>query len=264
MSTSSCLAIMVLLGCLGCGSPPPATPAPRDRSDRSVPIAPTRGALSGLPAAVAFTVPLAAARLSIGDVEDGPSLDATRSAQGASLVINAGFFDHAFLPEGLVVSEGVIRSPLRVELSGGVVAVGGGRARLFPAESYVHDPRAEFAIQCRPRLVVDGHNNLASDTGRRAARTALCLRDEGRTLELIVVPAEQDGGPTLYELAEALIAEGCHDALNLDGGPSTGAFWNDPGGRGAIPPRGPVRQGILVFLGARGGPHTELSPRSHE
>jgi hypothetical protein len=261
-------AVLVLfLGCtglVGCGRPPVAPPAPPAPPDRSVPIAPVRAALVGMPEALSFPVPLASAQLSIGDLDGGRGLDEVRRARGASLAINAGFFDHAFVPEGLVVSEGVIRSPLRVALSGGVVAVRDGRAHLFEAESYVHDPATDFAVQCRPRLVVDGHNNLASDTGRRAARTALCLRDAGQMLDLVVVPAEQDAGPTLYELAEALIAHGCHDALNLDGGPSTGAFWNDPSGSGALAPPGPVRQGILVLLGPRGEPHTESSPPSHE
>jgi hypothetical protein len=136
-----------------------------------------------------------------------------------------------------------------------------GRAHLFEAESYVHDPATDFAVQCRPRLVVDGHNNLASDTGRRAARTALCLRDAGQMLDLVVVPAEQDAGPTLYELAEALIAHGCHDALNLDGGPSTGAFWNDPSGSGALAP--PGRSGRASWFSSARGENPTQSRRRH-
>jgi exopolysaccharide biosynthesis protein len=36
-----------------------------------------------------------------------------------------------------------------------------------------------------------------------------------------------DRGPTLAELGDWLAAEGCSEALNLDGGPSTAAAFRD-------------------------------------
>jgi exopolysaccharide biosynthesis protein len=62
----------------------------------------------------------------------------------------------------------------------------------------------------------------------RAARTAACVRDGGRTLELYLTEP-RDLGPSLSELAHFLLEQGCEHALNLDGGPSTAAAYRDAG-----------------------------------
>lgn len=157
----------------------------------------------------------------------------------AGVVVNGGYFDRLQLPKGLVVVDGVRQSAFRPDLGGGVVTLDRGRARFVQhdAETFLpvhHD--AVFAVQGYPRLVVDSEVNIARDTGRRAARTALCLREGGRVLEVWVVPAEPAEGPTLFALAHELRDAGCEDALNLDGGPSTAARWAG----GHLPPRGPL------------------------
>jgi uncharacterized protein YigE (DUF2233 family) len=209
------------------------------------PIAPGHS-LAALPSAQVFSFALDDVRLTIEDL-NGRSLESLRVERGASLVINAGFFDPDFAPEGLSVSEGRELSPLVPSLSGGVLTIDRHRARLFEAETFVRGPSPiEFAVQCRPRLVVDGRNNIASDNGVRAARTALCIRDDHRTLDVVIATALPELGVTLYELGAALVAHGCSDALNLDGGPSTGAAWRDVDGSQYVRPRGPVRQAILI------------------
>ena len=62
----------------------------------------------------------------------------------------------------------------------------------------------------------------ASDV--RHPRTALGLDRTGRWLTLLVVDGRQQGyseGVSLRELAEIMLAEGCWQALNLDGGGSS-------------------------------------------
>ena len=216
-----------------------ATPRPRDLAP---PISPIEARLLGIDEARVFRVDLSTASLSVRDV-NGRTLDRLRREEGASLAINAGFFDPAFAPEGLVVDAGRELSALVPGLSGGVLSID-DRAAITATEDYVPTDAPDFAIQCRPRLVVDGARNIATDTGRLAARTALCVRDEGRTLDVVVVPTDV----TIYALADALVAHGCDDALNLDGGPSTGVAWRDLAGAQALEPAGPVRQAIVVHL----------------
>ena len=116
---------------------------------------------------------------------------------------------------------------------------------LSPTEEY-GERSVDFAVQCRPRLVVGSRVNIRSDDGRRAARTALCLRDAGRTIELASARDNGDGGPTLFQLAAELLAEGCEEALNLDGGPSTAWASVNDHGTVFIPPVAPVRHAIVV------------------
>ncbi|MEM1418286.1 MAG: phosphodiester glycosidase family protein, partial [Myxococcota bacterium] len=60
--------------------------------------------------------------------------------------------------------------------------------------------------------------------------------------EVVVRPAAPGGGPTLLELARELAAAGCEQALNLDGGPSTGLVTAT---RTDLP-RGPVRHVVVI------------------
>lgn len=189
---------------------------------------------------------LSSVELGIIDLHMSRALDQVMTARHAELVVNGGFFDERGEPVGLVVSEGIRLSPLKPNLSGGVMAVESERATLYATEDYV-DRSPRFAVQCRPRLVVGSKNNVKSDEGPRAARTALCLRDGGATLEFVVAEeGPEEPGPTLYELGAELAAGGCEEALNLDGGPSTGWASNDGPGVVFIAPRAPVRHALVV------------------
>jgi uncharacterized protein YigE (DUF2233 family) len=187
---------------------------------------------------------LAAVRLAVIDLKMSTRLQEAVSRASARVGVNGGFFGVDGAPIGLAVSGGVALSDLAPDLSGGVLWVRDGIGHLTAAEEY-REVTVDFAIQCRPRLVVDGKNNIRSDDGRRARRTVLCLRQEGRTLELAVAPDAP--GPTLYELANELLRLGCRDALNLDGGPSTSWAWGDAKHGGAVVPLAPVRHAVVVI-----------------
>jgi hypothetical protein len=247
-----------LLATLDTRAPPGPPPAPSVAPSATAASAPEGAALAPEITTLAdgdtfrlhvFTVPLDGARLRVVDLRMTRDLAGARARSGASLVVNAGFFDKAEQPEGLVVSEGALVSPRSDTLGGGVVAIAAGRAALFPAEGFAPQPGVDFAVQARPRLVVDGQSVIARDDGRAAERTALCLREEGRTLEIVIARGDAAGsGPTLALLADMLVSRGCQGALNLDGGPSTGAAWREPEGLKDLPPRGPVRQAIAVWV----------------
>ena len=129
-------------------------------------------------------------------------------------------------------------SAMSLELGGGVVTVARGHAQLFAVEDYVAPSGIDFAVQCRPRLVVGSAQHVKQDDGREAERTALCLRDAGSTLEVVIARGAAPGaGPTLSAWSALLAARGCEGALNLDGGPSTGAAWREGGAIKTLPPR---------------------------
>ena len=78
---------------------------------------------------------------------------------------------------------------------------------------------------------------LRRDDHKRAARTAACIRNGGRELDLVLAwtrNSDKDG-PGLAQLARWLAepildgdGSGCEAALNLDGGPSTGIVLAEP------------------------------------
>ena len=92
---------------------------------------------------------------------------------------------------------------------------------------------------------------MRGDDGQRAERTALCIRDEGRTVDVVIAePADGTRGPSLYALGQFLAEKHrCDDALNLDGGPSTGVAYRTGDAGSAprvLPPRGPLRYAIIA------------------
>lgn len=186
--------------------------------------------------------------IGIEDVAMTTALDRVLERSGAELVVNGGFFDPDGKPVGLAISDGAVLSRLGSNLSGGVLTLVGARAELFPAEGFAMPDGGTFAIQCRPRLVVDRVANVKSDDGARAERTALCTRDRGRVVDVVVVRASDDGesaGPSLFALARHLQDIGCESALNLDGGPSTGVAWRDEGTVRLLAPRKPIRHAVV-------------------
>lgn len=192
--------------------------------------------------------PLDAYELTIEDIEMSTALDSVLEKTGGDLVVNGGFFDDQKKALGLTMSNGIRLSPLAKKMSGGVLTIAGDgkNAELFETESFDPPSMLKFAVQCRPRLVVKGQPNVKSDDGQRSQRTALCLRDGGKTIEAVLVRGGE-GGPSLFTLGKWLASHGCDEALNLDGGPSAGAAWREEGSgeKKLLAPRGPVRHAIV-------------------
>jgi len=188
--------------------------------------------------------------IDVVDTEMGRDLEGALRSNGASLVINGGFFGTDLQAEGLVVAKGRRISPFLPRIGGGVLWTHTGRGRLSVATRKA-GRGADFAIQCRPRLVVKGRPVVRRESGRRADRTALCLDDRGRTLRVFIARTQDrfgSSGPTLYTFARELVAQGCEDALNLDGGPSTGAAWQQDEGVRVLRPRGPIRHAVTFRI----------------
>ena len=149
----------------------------------------------------------------------GSPADFRAAVPGAVAAINGGFFDPNYKPLGLLVDNGETLSPLR-HVDHGVFGIAAQQPLMRHARDWKPLPELEFAVECGPRLIVDGQP-LTFKPGL-ARRTALGSDAQGRVVivvsdgvlqlqELVTFlrRAERDGGPGLV------------NALNLDGGPST-------------------------------------------
>jgi hypothetical protein len=222
---------------------PPAPPAASD----AIPHTTTEASESGESFfAERWSTSLETVDIEIHDLHMTRDLGDALRADGALLAVNGGFFGVGGDPIGLAVTGGTALSRIAPQLSGGVIVVEDGRASLVESESFDGGAHPSFAIQCRPRLVVRGVPNVKRDDGQRAERTGLCLRDGGRIVD-VVVAKSPEGGPSLFALARYLARTGCDDALNLDGGPSTGAAWREGDSVQVERPRGAIRHAV-VFL----------------
>ena len=170
--------------------------------------------------------------------------------KGALAIVNGGYFRPDFRPTGWVRSEDKDLSPKSPSTRGGVFGISAaGDVFIGPLPALPFVPR--LAIQNFPLVVEAGSvSGIHSDDGHRAARTVLCIANA--KLHILVVGGAGGDGPTLFEVAEHLRAPapgglGCTEALNLDGGPSTGvAFASgiDAPSREAL---APVGYGLALF-----------------
>jgi Phosphodiester glycosidase len=202
-------------------------PAPAESIAHQLLPAPARG--GGEPDMYhRFRIPLASTRIAFVDLHySTPLIEALGQH---TLVINGGYWAYAGqrrVIQGLLVVNGKRIAPFVPRAGGGVLSVRGERAELSAAEDWQSDESALLALQCKPRLVSRGAVVPKLESQRRAARTALCIRDGGRTLDAYLT--DEHLRPTLPELAAFLLADGCTDALNLDGGPSTAAIFRRTG-----------------------------------
>jgi hypothetical protein len=177
-----------------------------------------------------FRLPLAGLAVSVVDLRY--ELPLAEALGDGDLVVNGGYW--GWIDErrrtliGLLVAGGKQLSPLRAALNGGVLTIDGGKASISPSAGYKAPRHADLALQCRPLLVVDRTITTGLNASAHAQRTAACVRDGGATLDLYVT--DHDGpGTTLDALARWLLGEGCDQALNLDGGPSTAAAFRERG-----------------------------------
>jgi uncharacterized protein YigE (DUF2233 family) len=156
----------------------------------------------------------------------------------------------------VLISHGTELGVVNPRGGSGTLVVRENRAELVDAAAPLPPaPRIDLAVQCGPRLVErDGSPGIYRDDGQRYARTAACIRDDGRTLDIVVTWTRDAPmrGPGLYNFARLLAAaspvgdpRGCAAALNLDGGPSTGV-WTRDAPAASHAPLGPVPWILVV------------------
>lgn len=149
---------------------------------------------------------------------------------GAIAGVNGGYFHKDFTPVGLVVADGKTIHPLeRAKLLSGIVgARADGSVAIVRTGAY-EPKKSGFvqAIQCGPMLIEDGKAVMGLESTRLARRTVVAT-GKGGNVALIHMTSV-----SLASAAEILTIPGILDtwrpfqALNLDGGTSTGLWAGD-------------------------------------
>jgi uncharacterized protein YigE (DUF2233 family) len=144
---------------------------------------------------------------------------------GATLVINANFFDHNNKPLGLVLNRGIQNAPIHWggNTLGGVFAIS-QNGPLIVHRDYYHPKGLLEALQAGPRLIVGGKKSTIAKTSSRSPRSSVCI--DGASRIIFAATSRWALGVTLIELQDLLHRVGCQEALNLDGGGSAQISFN--------------------------------------
>lgn len=147
-------------------------------------------------------------------------VEVLRAEADAHVAINGTFFDGKRRPLGLLISEHATLSPLRTADWGVLTVDEQGTAALVHTRDFRASDTIDFAVQCGPRVVIDGTPPRLKE--QVARRTGLCIQGP-QQLALFVVDAPVEANILAAWLArsEADDGLGCRDALLLDGGPSS-------------------------------------------
>lgn len=152
-------------------------------------------------------------------------------AAAARIVVNASFFDRAYVPRGHTVSEGEVWPGVLVPLASPLLACDRTQRCRIDFEPGPQAPAdGHTVVAGTPWLVRGGVARTADDDQRCPAlcarthpRTAIGLDAHGRRLFIVLAEGRREGVPgvTLAELAAWMQGRGVHDAINLDGGGSS-------------------------------------------
>ncbi len=159
-------------------------------------------------------------RLGIGTAKQFglANIDAKTAAQrsNAVLFINGGFFTPEYASLGLLVQNGRELNRLKWTSWWHVFQVKAGSPQIISKQEFSLTPDVEMAIEAGPRALTNGN----VPTGLKASiaeRSVVGIDKDGR----IIIAATEGLPISIAGLAAYLKAEGCVNALNLDGGSST-------------------------------------------
>lgn len=171
-------------------------------------------------------IDLTQAKLQVRYSPDDPrGVRAWQLASEADAVINAGFFNEQKQATGLVIADAK-RFGQTYRGFGGMFSVRAGKPQLqwLASKPYVQDQQITQAVQSFPMLLVNGQVvNGIPDNGERNRRSFVGIDRQGR----VVLGVCQSPVWTMTDLARYLATDkglNLRDALNLDGGASTG-LW---------------------------------------
>jgi uncharacterized protein YigE (DUF2233 family) len=172
-----------------------------------------------------------------------PTINQYADIKKAKLTFNAGFFDAKLLPLGLRISNFKKLNNFKNISWWGVFYIQNHQAHIASAKTFSTSNNIEFAIQCGPRLLVNGHK--PSLKAGYAERTALCILPN----QEVAVVITQYLPMTLPQLAQMLgdAPLHCQNAINLDGGSSTQFLASFPGLHLHMPGLASVSDAISVI-----------------
>jgi hypothetical protein len=168
--------------------------------------------------------------------------------------INGAYFLANYRPAGWLLAGGKTYGKPNVKSRGGVFYMKKGRVGIAGLKQV--PSKVDLAVQNSPVLVHPGAKaDTALNAVKRAWRTVVCLPAQdasGTQVRFIVIKSGMGDGPTLRETAEILAKPvkdggfGCRQALNLDGGPSSGIIFPRHHDIAPSPPAVPVGHALLI------------------
>jgi len=151
-----------------------------------------------------------------------------QKATGAKVLMNGGYFDSNDQPEGLLVSNGQVFGTSYQGFGGMLSVDEQGNISLRSLSEQPYDPDTDQlaqATQSSPMLVIDGKRTQFEANAASQRRSIVATDTQGRLLFI----ASPDAAFSLDEIADLLASSdlSIKDALNLDGGASTGLYVGD-------------------------------------
>jgi len=164
------------------------------------------------------------------------------------LGINGGFFSPDMQSLGLRISDGEQLARLKQTPWWGIFMINNGVAKIVSMDHYHPDEGIDFAVQCGPRLLVDGQipNKLRPGISNRSV---LAIRRDGQ----VIIAATQNAYLSTEEMAQVLQRSeekaglACWQALNLDGGSSTQLYAKINQFQLSLPSFMPVADVVVVL-----------------
>jgi uncharacterized protein YigE (DUF2233 family) len=147
--------------------------------------------------------------------------------------MNANFFDEHFEPLGVIVSAGKqVNPPHPVSWQSVFFVTKEGEPGIIPVRRWSEvSAKAAAAVQCGPRLVVDGEKNEVA-RGEPAWRSGVCIDRQSRVVFFATSPDREFDVHDMVGIAATSL--GCRDAMLFDGGPSTQMYLQRAEGAVAV------------------------------
>ncbi|GCF07780.1 phosphodiester glycosidase family protein [Dictyobacter arantiisoli] len=164
--------------------------------------------------------------LSVGYQPDKPlALKDWMKQTNALAVINGGYFDQQNQSTALIVANSQVYGTSYANCCGMFSVNSQGQVSIRSLADQPYDPSTEQitqATQSRPMLIVNGKRTQFQETTAASPRSVVAMDNQGRLL-FIVSPSQAF---SMDELADLLIQSDLNikNALNLDGGTSTGLY----------------------------------------
>jgi uncharacterized protein YigE (DUF2233 family) len=168
-------------------------------------------------------------QLQIGYQPTNPmTMSQWQKSTDAKVLMNGGYFDSNNQPEGLLVSNGQTFGTSYQGFGGMLSVDQQGNTSLRSLSEQPYDPDTDQltqATQSSPMLMINGKRTQFDANAASQRRSIVATDMQGRLLFI----ASPDASFSLDEIADLLASSdlSIKDALNLDGGASTGLYVSD-------------------------------------
>ncbi len=167
----------------------------------------------------------------LDDASGDASMASAAESAGAVAAVNGGYFHPDRRPLGLVMSAGErLHAYEKAKLLSGIVLAGKDRASIVRAAQYKPAKWITDALQAGPFLIEGGKAVVGLNEKRAAARTVvLTTKGTGRAALVVCKWVTLAEMAQILALPDLVPAGAVSQALNLDGGSSTGMWVRQTG-----------------------------------